>query len=104
MKISHSAITKVCQWLEIKEVSALSNELLASEVKTEFRYVLSLYGSDRHRFIFPGERITIFRNGEPQPSALWHLNQQWEKNLKNYEDLGEIDERVISNNFQQFIS
>ena len=104
MRISHSAITKVCQWLEIKEVSALPDELLASEVRTEFRYLLSLYESDRHRFIFSGKRITIFRNGEAQPSTLWHLNQQWKKNLKSYEDLGKIDERVISSNLQQFIS
>ena len=104
MKISKSAVTKICQWLENRKLSVLADELYSSEVRTEFRYLLSLQVSDRSRFIFPSERITVYRNGEPQPSVLWHLNQQWKKNLQSYEDLGEATEQTISSNFQQFIS
>ena len=104
MKISKSAVTKICQWLENKGLPVLADELYSGEVRTEFRYLLSLQVSDRDRFIFPSERITIYKNGESQPSVLWHLNHQWKKNLKSYEDLGKVDERVVSSNFQQFIS
>ena len=104
MEISHSVITKICQWLENKGLPVLADELYSGEVRTEFRYLLSLQVSDRDRFIFPSERITVYKNGEPQPSVLWHLNQQWKKNLEDYKNLGEIDERVISSNFQQSIS
>ena len=103
MKISKSAITKICQWFENKGLPVLADELYSSEVKTEFRYLLSLYGSDRSRFIFSGERVTVYRDGKPQPSVLWNLNRHWEKNLQNYQDLGDVTEQVINNNLQQFI-
>ena len=104
MKISKSAVTKLCQWLENRKLSVLADELYSSEVRTEFRYLLSLQVSDRDKSIFPSERITVYKNGEPQPSVLWHLNQQWKKNLQSYEDSGEATEQTISSNFQQFIS
>ena len=104
MKISKAAVTKISQWFENKKLSVLADELYSSEVRAEFRYLLSLQISDRDRFIFPSERITVYRNGEPQPSVLWHLNQQWQKNLQSYEDLGEATEQTISSNFQRFIS
>ena len=104
MKISKCAVAKICQWLENRKLSVLPDELYSSEVRTEFRYLLSLQVSDRNRFIFPSERITVYRNGEPQPSVLWNLNQQWQKNLQSYEDLGEATEQAISSNFHQFIS
>lgn len=103
MKISKSAITKICQWFENKRLPALADELYSSEVATEFRYLLSLYGSDRLRFIFPGERVTVYRDGETQPSVLWNLNRHWEKNLQNYQDLGDVTEQVINDNLRQFI-
>ncbi|WP_036489719.1 hypothetical protein [Myxosarcina sp. GI1] len=102
-KISYSAVTKVCQWLDNRGFSALADELYRSEVKREFRYLLSLYSSDRHKFIVPGKKITVYRDGEPFPSVLWSLNPSWRDNLTSYEDTGEIDERVISSNFQHFI-
>lgn len=102
-KISYSAVTKVCQWLDNRGFSVLADELYRSEVEREFRYLLSLYSDDRHRFIVPGEKIKVYRAGEPFPSVLWSLEPSWRENLNDYEDLGEINERVINSNFHHFL-
>lgn len=104
MKISKCAVTKICQWLENKNLSILADDLYSSEVKTEFRYLLSLYDHHTRKFIFPSERIFVYKDSKRYPTVLWNLNSQWKENLTDYEDLGKINEQIINNNFQHFIS
>lgn len=103
MEISKSAVIDICQWLDNKGYPVLADELYVSPVRTEFRYLLSLYKSDRLKFILPTERVVIYKNDKARPTVLWYLNSKWQKNLFDYQDVGKVTEQLISSNFRHFV-
>jgi hypothetical protein len=104
MKISKIAVLNICRYLEKKGLPVFADELFNSKVRTEFRYLLSLYSHHRNKFIFPGEKVTVYRDKIPYPSVVWNVNSEWLNNLDEYEDAGQIGEKDINNNLKFFLN